>query len=163
MPCCWSIYSDTILLFNSNNCLKRWIKSLYIIVVSSLLLRNFVKNMWELCLYHSCSRHSVPTNLSLGCVTFLPAFLSHPGSLDRILRQDYPVVLPAGDFLHFFFKHYNVFTQKPQNRLVDVCEKIQLQAQRIEKFIDQTLSVKEQKLQVRCATQPTTLQHTQQQ
>lgn len=36
-----------------------------------------------------------------------------------------------------------------QNRLVDVCEKMQLQALRIEKFIDQTLSVKEQKLQVR--------------
>lgn len=50
--------------------------------------------------------------------------------------------------------------QKPQNRLVDVCEKIQLQAQRIEKFIEQTLSVKEQKLQVRCDTLPTTLQHT---
>lgn len=60
-----------------------------------------------------------------------------------------------------FFKSCDVLTQKPQNRLVDVCEKIQLQAQRIEKFIDQTLSVKEQKLQVRCDTQPTTLQHTQ--
>lgn len=36
-----------------------------------------------------------------------------------------------------------------QNRLVDVCEKMQLQALRIEKFVDQTLSVKEQKLQVR--------------
>ncbi|XP_074546837.1 B box and SPRY domain-containing protein [Halichoeres trimaculatus] len=34
-----------------------------------------------------------------------------------------------------------------RNQLVDVCEKIQLQAQRIEKFIDQTLTAKEQKLQ----------------
>ncbi|XP_068191617.1 B box and SPRY domain-containing protein isoform X1 [Antennarius striatus] len=34
-----------------------------------------------------------------------------------------------------------------RNQLVDVCEKIQLQALRIEKFIDQTLTVKEQKLQ----------------
>lgn len=56
-------------------------------------------------------------------------------------------------FLFVCFFH----TQKPQNRLVDVCEKIQLQAQRIEKFIAQTLSVKEQKLQVRCDTQPTAL------
>ncbi|XP_028318764.1 B box and SPRY domain-containing protein isoform X2 [Gouania willdenowi] len=35
-----------------------------------------------------------------------------------------------------------------RNQLVDVCEKIQLQALRIQKFIDQTLTVKEQKLQV---------------
>lgn len=41
----------------------------------------------------------------------------------------------------FFFPLY-------QNQLVDVCEKIQLQALRIEKFIDQTLTAKEQKLQV---------------
>ncbi|KAM8743429.1 B box and SPRY domain-containing protein [Acanthopagrus schlegelii] len=34
-----------------------------------------------------------------------------------------------------------------RNQLVDVCEKIQLQALRIEKFIDQTLTAKEQKLQ----------------
>ncbi|CAN9504496.1 unnamed protein product [Ophioblennius macclurei] len=34
-----------------------------------------------------------------------------------------------------------------RNRLVDVCEKIQLQAQRIEKFIDHTLTAKEQNLQ----------------
>nr|XP_020506439.1 B box and SPRY domain-containing protein-like [Labrus bergylta] len=34
-----------------------------------------------------------------------------------------------------------------RNQLVDVCEKIQLKAQRIEKFIDQTLTAKEQKLQ----------------
>ncbi|XP_056875804.1 B box and SPRY domain-containing protein isoform X2 [Takifugu flavidus] len=33
-------------------------------------------------------------------------------------------------------------------RLVDVCEKIQLQALRIERFIDQTLTAKEQKLQI---------------
>lgn len=39
-----------------------------------------------------------------------------------------------------------------QNQLVDVCEKIQLQAWRIEKFIDQTLTAKEQKLQVRSDT-----------
>lgn len=35
-----------------------------------------------------------------------------------------------------------------RNRLVDVCEKIQLQAQRIDKFIDHTLTAKEQNLQV---------------
>ncbi|KAM6900887.1 B box and SPRY domain-containing protein isoform 1-T1 [Lycodopsis pacificus] len=35
-----------------------------------------------------------------------------------------------------------------RNQLVDVCEKMQLQAQRIERFIDQTLTAKEQKLQV---------------
>ncbi|XP_053740331.1 B box and SPRY domain-containing protein [Synchiropus splendidus] len=34
-----------------------------------------------------------------------------------------------------------------RNQLVDVCEKIQLQALRIERFIDQTLNDKEQKLQ----------------
>ncbi|XP_029941179.1 B box and SPRY domain-containing protein [Salarias fasciatus] len=34
-----------------------------------------------------------------------------------------------------------------RNRLVDVCEKIQLQALRIEKFIDHTLAAKEQNLQ----------------
>nr|XP_046232094.1 B box and SPRY domain-containing protein [Scatophagus argus] len=34
-----------------------------------------------------------------------------------------------------------------RNQLVDVCEKIQLQALRIERFIDQTLTAKEQKLQ----------------
>ncbi|XP_070408884.1 B box and SPRY domain-containing protein [Nothobranchius furzeri] len=34
-----------------------------------------------------------------------------------------------------------------RNQLVDVCEKIQLQALRIEKFIQQTLAAKEQKLQ----------------
>ncbi|XP_045923275.1 B box and SPRY domain-containing protein [Micropterus dolomieu] len=34
-----------------------------------------------------------------------------------------------------------------RNELVDVCEKIQLQALRIEKFINQTLTAKEQKLQ----------------
>ncbi|KAM3600587.1 uncharacterized protein V6R79_025488 [Siganus canaliculatus] len=34
-----------------------------------------------------------------------------------------------------------------RNQLVDVCEKIQLQALRIEKFINQTLTAKEQKLQ----------------
>ncbi|XP_068609276.1 B box and SPRY domain-containing protein [Brachionichthys hirsutus] len=34
-----------------------------------------------------------------------------------------------------------------RNQLVDVCENIQLQALRIEKFIDQTLTAKEQKLQ----------------
>ncbi|XP_069369617.1 B box and SPRY domain-containing protein isoform X2 [Paralichthys olivaceus] len=34
-----------------------------------------------------------------------------------------------------------------RNELVDVCEKMQLQALRIERFIDQTLIVKEQKLQ----------------
>lgn len=39
----------------------------------------------------------------------------------------------------------------PQNQLVDVCEKIQLQALGIEKFIQQTLTAKEQKLQVRNA------------
>lgn len=36
-----------------------------------------------------------------------------------------------------------------QNELVDVCEKMQLQALRIEKFIKQTLTAKEQTLQVR--------------
>ncbi|XP_054469015.1 B box and SPRY domain-containing protein [Anoplopoma fimbria] len=35
-----------------------------------------------------------------------------------------------------------------RNQLVDVCEKMQLQALRIERFIDQTLTAKEQKLQV---------------
>ncbi|XP_031133976.1 B box and SPRY domain-containing protein [Sander lucioperca] len=35
-----------------------------------------------------------------------------------------------------------------RNQLVDVCEKMQLQALRIERFIDQTLAAKEQKLQV---------------
>lgn len=129
---------------------------------TSFLLRNLAKNTCELCLHNSCNSQSV-TNLSLGRVTFLHAFLAHPGSLDRILRQDFPVALPADSFFCFFFKPYNVLTHKPQNRLVDVCEKIQLQAQRIEKFIDQTLSVKEQKLQVRCDTQLTTLQHAQQQ
>lgn len=34
-----------------------------------------------------------------------------------------------------------------RNQLVDVCEKMQLQALRIERFIDQTLTAKEQKLQ----------------
>ncbi|XP_061589351.1 B box and SPRY domain-containing protein [Cololabis saira] len=34
-----------------------------------------------------------------------------------------------------------------RNQLVDVCEKMQLQAHRIEKFIEQTLTAKEQKLQ----------------
>ncbi|KAF7662959.1 hypothetical protein LDENG_00221830 [Lucifuga dentata] len=34
-----------------------------------------------------------------------------------------------------------------RNQLVDVCEKIQLQAQRIERFINQTLTAKEQSLQ----------------
>uniref|UniRef100_A0A3B3BDJ9 B-box and SPRY domain containing n=2 Tax=Oryzias melastigma TaxID=30732 RepID=A0A3B3BDJ9_ORYME len=34
-----------------------------------------------------------------------------------------------------------------RNQLVDVCEKMQLQAKRIERFIEQTLSAKEQKLQ----------------
>lgn len=43
-----------------------------------------------------------------------------------------------------------------QNQLVDVCEKIQLQALRIERFIDQTLTAKEQKLQVRNYTHSTT-------
>ncbi|KAK5879050.1 hypothetical protein CesoFtcFv8_024395 [Champsocephalus esox] len=35
-----------------------------------------------------------------------------------------------------------------RNHLVDVCEKLQLQALRIERFIEQTLTAKEQKLQV---------------
>ncbi|XP_044189856.1 B box and SPRY domain-containing protein [Thunnus albacares] len=35
-----------------------------------------------------------------------------------------------------------------RNRLVDVCEKMQLQALRIERFIEQTLTAKEQQLQV---------------
>ncbi|KAM9793780.1 B box and SPRY domain-containing protein isoform X1 [Syngnathus typhle] len=35
-----------------------------------------------------------------------------------------------------------------RNHLVDVCEKMQLQAQRMEKFIEHTLKAKEQKLQV---------------
>lgn len=127
---------------------------------TSFLLRNLAKNMCEFCLHNSCNSQSLTNNLSLGRVTYLHAFLAYPGSLDRILRQDFPVALPADVFFvgFFFFKPYNVLTHKPQNRLVDVCEKIQLQAQRIEKFIDQTLSVKEQKLQVRCDTQPTTLQ-----
>lgn len=43
-----------------------------------------------------------------------------------------------------------------QNQLVDVCEKIQLQALRIERFIDQTLTAKEQKLQVRSNTRSAT-------
>lgn len=38
-----------------------------------------------------------------------------------------------------------------QNQLVDVCEKMQLQALRIERFIEQTLTAKKQKLQVRNA------------
>lgn len=35
-----------------------------------------------------------------------------------------------------------------QNQLVDICEKMQLQAQRIERFINQTLTAKERALQV---------------
>lgn len=38
---------------------------------------------------------------------------------------------------------------------MDVCEKMQLQALRIERFIEQTLTVKEQKLQVRNTLFPT--------
>lgn len=64
--------------------------------------------------------------------------------------------------IFFYLQMMDVLAHKPQNRLVDVCEKIQLQAQRIEKFIDQTLSVKEQKLQVRCDTHPHNSPHTQQ-
>ncbi|XP_061555265.1 B box and SPRY domain-containing protein [Phycodurus eques] len=39
-----------------------------------------------------------------------------------------------------------------RNQLVDACEKIQLQALRMERFIDHTLTVKEQKLQVEAST-----------
>lgn len=35
-----------------------------------------------------------------------------------------------------------------QNHLVDICEKMQLQALRIERFISQTLAVKEKAVQV---------------
>lgn len=70
---------------------------------TSFLLRNLAKNTCEFCLHNSCNSQSV-TNLSLGRVTFLHAFLAHPGSLDRILRQDFPVALPADSFFFFFFQ-----------------------------------------------------------
>lgn len=70
---------------------------------TSFLLRNLAKNTCEFCLHNSCNSQSV-TNLSLGRVTFLHAFLAHPGSLDRILRQDFPVALPADSFFLFFFQ-----------------------------------------------------------
>lgn len=43
---------------------------------------------------------------------------------------------------------YLGFSFSYQDKLVDVCEKMQLQALRIERFIEQTLAAKEQKLQV---------------
>lgn len=43
---------------------------------------------------------------------------------------------------------FSFFPFSYQDKLVDVCEKMQLQALRIERFIEQTLAAKEQKLQV---------------
>lgn len=48
-----------------------------------------------------------------------------------------------------FLKNCYACVSLYQNQLVDVCEKMQLQALRLEKFINQTLTAKEQKLQVR--------------
>lgn len=91
----------------------------------------------------------------------LHAFLTLPGPLLRTLRQDFLVAFPAdvSDLVMCLLINRSlcvcvclslyIVCVCGQNRLVDVCEKMQLQALRIEKFIDQTLSVKEQKLQVR--------------
>ena len=71
-------------------------------------------------------------------------------------RQDFLVVFPADDIqvLQWAYSKTSMFVSGHvclyvQNQLVDVCEKIQLQALRIEKFINHTLAAKEQKLQVR--------------
>lgn len=78
-------------------------------------------------------------------------------------RQDFLVASPAYDVLKLQCVPVCVFVCVCffyQNQLVDVCEKIQLQALRIERFIDQTLTAKEQKLQVRNETDPHPLNHT---
>lgn len=82
-------------------------------------------------------------------------------------RQDFLVASPAdyAQVLWCVYSAVSVCVLIHQNQLVDVCEKIQLQALRIEKFINQTLTVKEQKLQVRNTTDDNltlTLTHTQQ-
>lgn len=67
---------------------------------------------------------------------------------------------PAGDVqVYFAYSTTALCVCCHQNELVDVCEKIQLQALRIEKFINQTLTAKEQKLQVRKTTDPHPLNH----
>lgn len=70
-------------------------------------------------------------------------------------RQDFLVVSPPAD--GYVCVTVCVFQQ---NHLVDVCEKLQLQALRIERFIEQTLTAKEQKLQVRNTCDPHPLNHT---
>lgn len=74
----------------------------------------------------------------------LPVLFPPDYSVWYLKRQDFLVASPADVCVVVC-----ACVSFHQNRLVDVCEKMQLQALRIERFIEQTLTDKERKLQVR--------------
>lgn len=106
--------------------------------------------------YYHYMNEALAWLILLGCVKVKYLVLVFNSPAGCLKRQDILVGFLAN---HFVLCHAPliicVCVCVLQNQLVDVCEKMQLKALRIEKFINQTLTAKDQRLLVKKSVQST--------
>lgn len=111
------------------------------------LINNMQRNYYY---YYHYMNEALAWLILLGCVKVKYLVLVFNSPAGCLKRQDILVGFLAN---HFVLCHAPliicVCVCVLQNQLVDVCEKMQLKALRIEKFINQTLTAKDQRLLVK--------------